>query len=100
VKEDNNTVEIVGVGRTYGSGGRTVKAVDGVSLSLQSGQFVAIVGSSGAGKSTLLHLIGGLDRPTSGSILVNGCDLAQLDDEEQSRYRRRQVGFILQFLNL
>ena len=100
VKEDNNTVDIVDVGRTYGSGGRTVNAVDGVSLSLKSGQFVAIVGSSGAGKSTLLHLIGGLYRPTSGSILVNGCDLAQLDDEGQSRYRRRQVGFIFQFFNL
>src|SRR6516162_3177675 len=94
------TVEVVDVRREYGIGGRTVTAVDGVSLSLEGGQFVAIVGASGAGKSTLLHLIGGLDRPTSGSISVDGCNLAELDDEEQSRYRRRQVGFIFQFFNL
>lgn len=100
MKEGSTTVEIVDVRRRYGSGGRTVNAVDGVSLSLQGGRFVAVVGASGAGKSTLLHLIGGLDRPTSGSISVNGYDLAQLDDEGQSRYRRRQVGFVFQFFNL
>ena len=86
--------------KTYGSGENEVKAVDNVSFSVEKGEFVAIVGASGSGKSTLLHLIGGVDRPTSGKVFVEGKDIYQLNDDKLAIFRRRQVGIIYQFYNL
>ena len=84
----------------YGSGDTQVKALDGVDLSVESGEFVAIVGTSGSGKSTLLHMLGGLDRPTGGSVLVEGRDIFALKDEELTIFRRRKIGFVFQSYNL
>ena len=86
--------------REYRLGDERVRALDGLNLSLDGGQFVSIVGPSGAGKSTLLHIIGALDSPTSGSIEVDGVDLASLDDNAASAFRRHRVGFVFQFFNL
>ena len=84
----------------YGSGDTQVKALDGVDLSVENGEFVAIVGTSGSGKSTLLHMLGGLDRPTSGAVLVDGKDIFSLKDEELTIFRRRKIGFGFQSYNL
>lgn len=84
----------------YGSGDNCVKALDGISLSVADGEFVAIVGTSGSGKSTLLHLLGGLDRPTEGKVLLTGKDIFSLDDNALTIFRRRKVGFIFQSYNL
>ena len=84
----------------YGSGDTTVKALDGVNLSVDDGEFVAIVGTSGSGKSTLLHMIGGLDRPTSGSVKVAGKEIFKLKDDALTIFRRRKIGFIFQSYNL
>lgn len=84
----------------YGSGDTQVKALDGVDLSVENGEFVAIVGTSGSGKSTLLHMLGGLDRPTSGAVLVGGKDIFSLKDEELTIFRRRKIGFVFQSYNL
>lgn len=86
--------------KTYGSGENLVHAVDDVSFSVEKGEFVAIVGASGSGKSTLLHLIGGVDRPTSGKIFVDGNDISKMNDDKLAVFRRRQVGIIYQFYNL
>jgi len=86
--------------KTYGKGGNIIKAVDDVSFSIEKGQFVAIVGTSGSGKSTLLHLLGGVDKPTSGSVFVDGKDIYKLNDDSLAIFRRRQVGLIYQFYNL
>ena len=86
--------------KTYGSGEAEVRALDGVDLSINSGEFVAIVGSSGSGKSTLLHMLGGLDRPTSGTVTVDGRELSTLKDEELTIFRRRKIGFVFQSYNL
>ena len=86
--------------KIYGKGENEVKAVDNVSFSIEKGEFVAIVGASGSGKSTLLHLIGGVDRPTSGKVYIDGKDIYSLDDENLAIFRRRQVGLIYQFYNL
>ena len=86
--------------RTYGEGENAVKALDHVSFSVKKGEFAAIVGASGSGKSTLLHLIGGVDRPTSGKIYVDGKDVYTQNEEELAIFRRRQVGLIYQFYNL
>lgn len=86
--------------KTYGKGESEVKAVDNVSFSVEKGEFVAIVGSSGSGKSTLLHLLGGVDRPTSGKVFVDGKDIYTLNDDNLAIFRRRQVGIIYQFYNL
>lgn len=86
--------------KTYGSGENLVHAVDDVSFSVEKGEFVAIVGASGSGKSTLLHLIGGVDRPTSGKIFVDGNDISKMNDDKLAVFRRRQVGFVYQFYNL
>ncbi|MBS6196512.1 MAG: ABC transporter ATP-binding protein [Clostridiales bacterium] len=86
--------------KTYGTGENAVKALDHVSFSIQKGEFAAIVGASGSGKSTLLHLIGGVDRPTSGTIHVDGRDVYAQNEEELAIFRRRQVGLIYQFYNL
>ena len=84
----------------YGAGDTQVKALDGVNLSVESGEFVAIVGTSGSGKSTLLHMLGGLDRPTSGSVTVDGQDIFALKDEALTIFRRRKIGFVFQSYNL
>ena len=84
----------------YGAGDTQVRALDGVDLQVENGEFVAIVGTSGSGKSTLLHMLGGLDRPTSGSIVVDGRDLSTLKDEELTVFRRRKIGFVFQAYNL
>lgn len=86
--------------KTYGKNENEVKAVDNISFSVQKGEFVAIVGSSGSGKSTLLHLIGGVDRPTSGKVYIEGKDIYSLNDDALAIFRRRQVGLIYQFYNL
>lgn len=86
--------------KTYGSGENLVNAVDDVSFSVEKGEFVAIVGASGSGKSTLLHLIGGVDRPTSGKIFVDGNDISKMNDDKLAVFRRRQVGIVYQFYNL
>ncbi len=84
----------------YGSGDTQVKALDGVNLSVEQGEFVAIVGTSGSGKSTLLHMLGGLDQPTSGSVMVDGKDIFSLKDEALTIFRRRKIGFVFQSYNL
>ena len=86
--------------KIYGSGDTEVRALDGVNLSVNSGEFVAIVGNSGSGKSTLLHMLGGLDRPTSGSVIVDGKDIFSLKDEALTIFRRRKIGFVFQSYNL
>ena len=86
--------------KTYGSGENLVHAGDDVSFSVEKGEFVAIVGASGSGKSTLLHLIGGVDRPTSGKIFVDGNDISKMNDDKLAVFRRRQVGIVYQFYNL
>lgn len=86
--------------KTYGSGENLVNAVDDVSFSVEKGEFVAIVGASGSGKSTLLHLIGGVDRPTSGKIFVDGNDISKMNDDKLAVFRLRQVGIVYQFYNL
>ncbi|WP_317320888.1 ABC transporter ATP-binding protein [Subdoligranulum variabile] len=84
----------------YGSGDTQVKALDGVDLRIEQGEFVAIVGTSGSGKSTLLHMLGGLDRPTSGTVAVDEKDIFGLKDEELTIFRRRKIGFVFQAYNL
>jgi len=84
----------------YGSGETAVRALDGVNLSVESGEFVTVVGTSGSGKSTLLHMLGGLDRPTGGTVFVDGKEIFSLKDEELTIFRRRKIGFVFQSYNL
>lgn len=84
----------------YGNGDTAVHALDGVNLEVESGEFVAIVGTSGSGKSTLLHMLGGLDRPTSGNVTIDSKDIFTLKDEELTIFRRRKIGFVFQNYNL
>ena len=86
--------------KIYGSGETEVRALDGVSLSVEEGEFVAVVGSSGSGKSTLLHMLGGLDRPTSGEVWIAGQSLFSMKDEALTIFRRRKIGFVFQAYNL
>lgn len=86
--------------KIYGTGETAVHALDGVSLSVEKGEFVAVVGTSGSGKSTLLHMLGGLDRPTSGMVAVDGKNIFSLKDEELTIFRRRKIGFVFQNYNL
>ncbi|MGN0978632.1 MAG: ABC transporter ATP-binding protein [Faecousia sp.] len=93
-------LETKDLSKIYGSGDTEVRALDGVNLSVENGEFVAIVGTSGSGKSTLLHMLGGLDRPTSGSVTVDGKDIFGLKDEALTIFRRRKIGFVFQSYNL
>ncbi len=103
IKEIGKIMEIVKVenlSKIYGSNDNAVKALDNVSLSVEKGEFVAIVGASGSGKSTLLHLLGGVDKPTSGKVYINGTDIFELNNDKMAIFRRRQVGIVYQFYNL
>jgi len=93
-------IEVNQLTKVYGSGDTAVKALDGVSLSIDAGKLVAVMGPSGCGKSTLLHLIGGLDHPTSGTVLIEGRDISRMKDDELTTLRRQKMGFIFQFFNL
>jgi putative ABC transport system ATP-binding protein len=95
-----NIVETEQLTKVYGQGATAVTALDHVNLHIQTGGFVAVMGPSGCGKSTLLHLLGGLDKPTSGRVLVDGHDLARLNDDALTELRRRKIGFVFQFFNL
>lgn len=86
--------------KTYGKGENEVKALDHVSFTVNKGEFIAIIGPSGSGKSTLLHILGGVDKPTSGKVFMDGCDVYAQNDEQLAIFRRRQVGLIYQFYNL
>jgi putative ABC transport system ATP-binding protein len=97
---DHPMLELADVCKTYRIGGQTVRALDGITLMLAGGEFVSVVGPSGSGKSTLLHLLGALDRPDSGSIRFQGKEIRDLNDDDQSEFRRRSVGFVFQFFNL
>jgi hypothetical protein len=93
-------LKVENLNKIYGKGENQVKAVDNISFSVEKGEFVAIIGASGSGKSTLLHLIGGVDRPTSGKVYIDGKDIYTLNDDNLAIFRRRQVGLIYQFYNL
>ena len=93
-------LEARGLKKQYGSGETAVHALAGVDLTVEEGSFVSIVGTSGSGKSTLLHMLGGLDRPTSGTVLVDGKDLSTLKDEALTIFRRRKIGFVFQAYDL
>ena len=86
--------------KLYGSGETEVHALDGVNLSVERGEFLAVVGTSGSGKSTLLHMLGGLDKPTAGSVTVDGNELSEMTDDELTIFRRRNIGFVFQNYNL
>lgn len=93
-------LRVENLSKVYGKGDSKVVAIENISFSVQKGEFVAIVGASGSGKSTLLHLIGGVDRPTSGKVFIDGKDIYQMNDDNLAIFRRRQVGLIYQFYNL
>ncbi len=93
-------LEVEHLTKIYGTGANQVKALDDVSFTVEKGQFVAIVGPSGSGKSTLMHLLGGVDRPTGGTVRLSGMDLASQPDETLAVFRRRQIGLVYQFYNL
>src|SRR5688572_22574112 len=93
-------LEARGLAKTYGEGHARVEALRGIDLAVQAGEFLAIMGPSGSGKSTLLHLLAGVEQPTSGQVLLEGRDLAQLDDDERTLIRRRRMGFVFQHFNL
>lgn len=95
-----NILETYDLRKIYGTGASEVRALDGVDLAIKKGEFVAIVGTSGSGKSTLLHMLGGLDRPTSGSVSVDGQEIFNLKDEALTIFRRRKIGFVFQNYNL
>lgn len=93
-------LRVVNLTKTYGSGEAEVKALDNVSFSVDKGEFIAIIGPSGSGKSTLLHILGGVDRPSSGKVLIEGTDIYSLNETKLAVFRRRQIGLIYQFYNL
>ena len=93
-------LKVENLAKTYGMGDNKVEALKGVNLSINKGEFVAIVGASGSGKSTLLHLLGGLDRPTSGKVIIDGESIYNYNEENLAIFRRRKIGFVFQFFNL
>ncbi len=93
-------LEVNNLSKVYGKGDTQIKALDDISFSVEKGEFVAIVGPSGSGKSTLLHILGGVDTPSSGQVLVDGTDICALDQTKLAIFRRRQIGLIYQFYNL
>ena len=93
-------IQMKNICKTYGTGENVFNAVDGISFSVQKGEFVAIVGTSGSGKSTLMHMLGGVDRPTSGSIVINGQEITNMTNDQLAVFRRQQVGIVYQFYNL
>jgi putative ABC transport system ATP-binding protein len=93
-------LEVVDLCKTYDTGGERIRALAGVSLAVCEGEFVTVMGASGSGKSTLLHLIGGLDKPTSGSIIIGGRDLSRMNDRQRTLFRRRRLGVVFQAYNL
>ena len=95
-----NILEVKNLSKIYGKGDTLVKAVDDVSFTVEQGEFVAIIGPSGSGKSTLLHIIGGVDTPTTGNVIVDGTDITKLKESPLSIFRRRQIGLVYQFYNL
>ncbi|HNE06020.1 MAG TPA: ATP-binding cassette domain-containing protein, partial [Anaerolineales bacterium] len=95
-----SNIQIEKLTKTYGSGITQVTALDHVNLIIREGEFVAIMGPSGCGKSTLLHLLGGLDKPSEGSVLIGGHNLTDLNDDKLTELRRRKIGFVFQFFNL
>ncbi|MEG0021463.1 MAG: ABC transporter ATP-binding protein [Bacilli bacterium] len=95
-----NILKVENLKKTYGKGETLVRALDGINFEVEKGEFVAIVGASGSGKSTLLHLLGGVDKPTSGNIIIDGENIYNLDENNLAIFRRRQVGLIYQFYNL
>ena len=95
-----NILETKELRKYYGTGANQVRALDGVSLSVRQGEFVAVVGTSGSGKSTLLHMLGGLDRPTAGKVFVDGKDIFSLKDDALCIFRRQKIGFVFQSYNL
>lgn len=95
-----NILEVKNLSKIYGKDETKVVALDNVSFSVKQGEFVAIIGPSGSGKSTLLHILGGVDVPTKGSVIINGTDISTLDETNLAIFRRRQIGFIYQFYNL
>ena len=95
-----NVLQTIDLKKQYGAEPNITRALDGVNLSVEQGEFVAVVGTSGSGKSTLLHMLGGLDRPTCGIVLVDGKDIFSLKDEELTIFRRRKIGFVFQNYNL
>ena len=95
-----NILTCEGVGKIYGSGNNQVAALDGIDLTVGKGEFVAIIGASGSGKSTLLHILGSVDKPTSGKVTIDGTDLSKLNQTQAAIFRRRKVGLVYQFYNL
>lgn len=95
-----NILETRGLKKYYGTKANLVRALDGVDLAVEQGEFVAIVGTSGSGKSTLLHMLGGLDNPTSGNVMVDGKELSKMNDDQLTIFRRRNIGFVFQSYNL
>ncbi len=93
-------LEVKNLSKVYGKGETMVRALDNVSFSVEQGEFVAIIGPSGSGKSTLLHILGGVDTPTSGSVIINNTDISTLNETALAIFRRRQIGLIYQFYNL
>ena len=98
--ENNVILKCENLVKKYGEKEAEVYALDNVSFSVSKGEFVAIIGASGSGKSTLLHIIGGVDKPTSGSIIINGTDITKLDNDKMAIFRRKNIGIIYQFYNL
>ncbi|MEY2818881.1 MAG: outer rane-specific lipoprotein transporter subunit [Chloroflexota bacterium] len=99
-EKDMSNIQVEKLTKTYGSGATAVTALDRVNLTIREGEFVAIMGPSGCGKSTLLHLLGGLDKPSAGQVLIAGHNLGDLNDDNLTQLRRRKIGFVFQFFNL
>lgn len=99
-EKDMSNIQVEKLTKTYGSGATAVTALDRVNLTIREGEFVAIMGPSGCGKSTLLHLLGGLDKPSAGQVMIAGHNLGDLNDDNLTQLRRRKIGFVFQFFNL